>query len=331
MSIRFLAKSHETHITGTGISVKTQYVMDVDDFMAGFGTLILPDSGSVENFTLPTIGDRYIDYHFDSGLDGCFWESVVLNDITEQRTTGREAGSTLGTEGWGRGTQTILTYTWTNTGAKDYVCPGEATSMKFDIETNTEIIQSDLIINFVTGVQTSAAHEYFTGKNPDVTYYIVGDDGKTTGTVEGSYNSVTDGDRRYHRENNESPTHEVYNTKTILRVTLFSYINFSYLLSDNLSAINNIDFFEVAYNFREAALVAKNKKASDGGNDLITNDDTFKWLFYDYSKEQFGVSGYKYVLYFLYKPDTWKKFFGRDVAEYAEIDFQNTLILPFFA
>ena len=331
MSIQILEGSHTTHITPSVITVTTKYLMNIGDFYAGWG-IAMDGYGNIinTNFRLPTIGDKYIYYHYLSDLVGTFWEDVVLSDITEERKTAIDTQSVDYSAGWDLTRKTEVTYTWSNSGKKDIVVPGDESSLKFTLKTNTEIETTDVIIDSVTGVETKASDLYFTKQNPTIYFTNVDDEGNSTTTSKGAYVGNTAAWKKYHRDNNESPAHEIYKTSTILTVTAYSKNSYTFYLSDNINKINSIDFLEVPYVKRENRLSSKNKGPTYKYTDIYTQDDTEKWLFYDFSKDEFGGDLYKYELYFLYNKNKWTTWYGSTVNEYSKIDFYSVLLDPLF-
>ena len=330
MSIIFLQDSHVPHVTKDVNDLRTSYIMTKNDFFNGFGVLLASDGVTVlnNNFRLPTIGDKYIVYHFLGSLAGTLWEDLVLNDITLDLKTSRDT-SVIDNNFFGIDNHIVIVYTWSNGGEKDSITPNDQSSMEFEIETNTELVTTDLIID-TAGTQSLASHEYFTTKNPTVFFYSTNDDGDPTATDKGKYNTLDEEWQRYHRDNNESPSHEVYTTKTILTVTTYSKRNYNFLLSDNLNKINNTDFIVQNYNRRDQRLLDKGKQPTSQFTDIATVDDSYRWLFFDFNKSEHAIDIYKYDLFFLYKPDKWTTWFDSTVDEYEQINMYETLLAPQF-
>jgi hypothetical protein len=305
--------------------------MDTDDWYNGFGELFDNNGNLINaNFILPTVGDSYIDYYFLPNLAGTYWADVVLNDASEDRKAAKDVGAILGNNGWDLGRKTLLTFTWTNTGLKDVVTPGDESAMKFELETNVQLEQTDLVIRNIDGVVKLASHLWFTEKDPDIIFYFTDDDGNPDSTNQGPYDGNTTAWQRYHRENNESPAHEVYTTNTILTITAYSKFNFTFLMADHVNSVNDRDFYIQPYNERNARLASKNKKPTDGANDLLTVIDTGRWRFHDYTHTESASQIHKYSMVFHYQPTKWNEWYGSTTDEYPEIDLYDTLIKPFY-
>jgi len=320
MSIRILTDSHIPHITASNISVPTSYLMTINDFYNGYGVALNADGTTYNsNFILPQIGTKYIQFYFLNNLTDTFWSDVVLTDITGNKTTAQSPGDN-DTSSWDLDKMVEIIYTWSNSGKKDIVTPGDPSSMKFELTTNTQIETTDLVVDAVVdpGKQYLASDLYFSEKNP--TIYIYGNEGEEP-VDKGPYEDATDAEKRYHRENNDSPPHEVYATNTILTVTAYSKKNYTWLLTDNLNKINSKDFLANPYTTRESRLIAKGRLQTADYTDIATQDDSYKWLFHDFLKTESGIDMYKYTFTFLYNPDTWRDFYGALVTEYEEIDF----------
>lgn len=336
MSIQVLTDSHMPHLTPSTVSVSTKYVMDINDFFNGYGVVTLCD-GTVVNtrFLLPSIGMKYIQYYYLPQLLG-YWQDVVLGDITTEKTNARSL-ELIDTTGWDLDKKIIVTYTWSNTAKKDIITANDQSSVRFNIETNTQVELTDLIIA-TDGTVTSAAHTFFTLKNPDIILYV----SDTESDDRGPYTAPLDSEggtagadekaslQRHHRDNNESPAHEKHTTQTILTVTAYSKNNYFFLLSDNINKINSVDFISNPYSEREQRLQSKDRFPTYEFTDIASQDDTEKWLFYDYTKVESGIDLYKYDFFFLYKTDAWTSWYGSDVDEYVKIDFNATLLTPMF-
>lgn len=330
MSIRFISPSHESHITSSTITVTTQYLMDSNDFYRGFGELIDCDGNILNSdFPLPGIGQKYNQYYFLEEQTGTMWDDVVLNDITESRNNARDGNLPFDTSGWNKDTMTLVTFLWTNNGEKDAVTPGDPSSTKFEVETNTNIITTNSYKKDGDELPIIFADLYFKSFNPEIFIDTVDDEGDPITKSLGNYVGNTLVNQKWHIDHNDSPPHEVYDTQSILKVTLYSKNNFAYLYNDNLKKINSVDFLTVAYNRREQRLLDKNRVPTFEASDITSVDDTFRWLFFDYSKTEHSIDIYKYELFFIYKADTWKKWYGSDVDEYINpINFNNVLIEP---
>lgn len=332
MSIKFLKdQGHLPHVTGSNISIQTKFLMDVNDYFNGIGTLIDDQGIEIEDWILPTIGDKYIDFYFLDNLIGTYWEDVVLTDVTPDKTTARNTTDpVIVIGGWDLNAKVAVTFTWSNSGLKDIVTPGDESSMKIELQQNVQLETTDLIVNHDSGVVTSAADKYFEEKNTDIIFYSTDDNGQPTSENLGSYVGNTLENKHYHIQNNAYPAHEVYTTNTVLFITLYSKFNFNYLFADNENSVNNKDFLQQPYNERNARLAFKNKRPTDGANDLISVNDTGRWRFHNVVHTESGIDIHKYVLEFHYKQDKWNIWFGVSSDEYPVIDMYDTLIKPFF-
>lgn len=339
MAIYFSSDSHLPHITGSNIDVSTQYFMDRESYFAGVGQLI-DNTGNIidSNFILPTIGTKYIDYYFLSNLVGTYWEDIVLNDITPEHTTAKNVvDPVISDQGWDLNKMVLITFTWTNTAQKDIVTPGDQSSIKFVLDTNTQLETTELVLDVDGGTTYLASDLFFTKTDPIMYYYFNDDNGDPQSESRGNYTDTGPESaaerrafRQYHRQNNDSPSHEVYTTNTILIVTIYSKWSANYSLCDNQNKINSEDFLNEIYGLRETRLNSKGRQPTDAGNDLNVEDDTFRWLFDDYTKVESGIDMYKYELIFKYKPDLWTKWYGSNVNEYEQINFKTVLLDPLF-
>jgi hypothetical protein len=316
--------------------------MNINDFYSGYGVAVNGAGDVVNaNFILPSIGMKYIQYHNLSLLIGTFWEDVVLNDISSAKTTAQSPGD-FDVSGWDLDKMVEVQYTWSNNGKKGIIVPDDASSLKFEIDTTTQLSTTDLIIDVVGGIMPDpedpftaggsvkgdphlASHLYFMEKNPTI-YKWVTDAGVPLNL--GPYVDATIGQQRYHRTENEAPAHEVYGTQTILTVTGYSKNNYMYDYSKNLNKINNTDFLASPYDKRELRLAAQGKLPTYDATDLATLDDSYMWLFYDFTKTEHSIDIYKYELFFLFKPTAWTTYFDVIVTEYEEVEFQSLLIDP---
>lgn len=330
MSIQILTESHAPHLTASTVSVVTKYIMDTNDFYNGFGRATLCDGTLVNaNFILPSIGMKYVQYYFLPQLVG-YWQDVVLGDITSEKTSAHDFGS-IDNSSWDLDKKIVVTYSWSNTAKKDIITANDQSSIRFDITTNTQLETTDLIIQVGEGGTIRYAPDvFFTQTNPDIIFYSTDDDGNPKSTNKGPYNSASESFKRYHRDNNESPAHEKYTTQTVLTVTLYSKNNYFFLLSDSLNKINSVDFMANPYSKREQRLQEKGRSPTFQATDIATQDDSGKWLFYDYTKTESGIDLYKYEMFFLYKHDQWVDWFGAEVDEYLAIDMYAVLLNPMF-
>lgn len=327
--IQMISGSHQTHITAGVITVTTQYVMDVEDYYRWWGNLYDADGVTyLYDFYLPRIGDNYILYYNIYTSTETFWNDIVLTDISEDRQKAYSS-TWFDTTGWEGHLKTLVTFTWSNTGKKDMIVPGDPSCFRFFVETNTEVSTVNLIHDVDTGAGTEVKDTYFTQKNPSVIHYYEDDDGNEQSETIGNYNSVSAYWKNYYRENNDAPEKEVYHTKTILTATLYSRYNYQFLMSDNINKINSTDFLQDVNNAREVRLLAKNKLYTYEDSDLSTVNDTERWLFFDYTITEMANNIYQYDLYFLYKPDKWTRWYGATVNEYSKINFYTALIYPF--
>jgi hypothetical protein len=332
MPIRIDTDSHMPHITGSNISIPTTYYMNINDFYNGFGTAINGQGQVVSTqFPLPTVGSKYINYYFLPNLIGTYWEDIVLNDITCVKTTGRDVDAE-DFSGWDLDKIMRVTYTWTNAGKKDIVTPGDQSSMKFDTETNTQLETTDLVfdVDFPNDLPQLASHLFFNDRNPDIIVYSTDSEGNPTSENEGPYDVADTALQRYHRENNDSPSHELYTTNTVLTVTAYSKNNYTYQINDKLNYINSADFLSDTYGAREYRLGKKNKQPTTKKNDIDSHDDTWQWRFHDYTKTESGIDLYKYEMVFHFKVDTWAEWYGVEVQEYKTMNFFAELLTPLF-
>ena len=368
MSIQISTESHLPHITGRVITVQTKYIMDINDFYNGYGVATTCAEQTIENpnLILPSIGTKFIQYHYLSNLTGTYWDDVVLGDITTEKTTARNA-SWVDTSGWDLNKKVLVTYTWSNASGKDIIVPGDQSSLEIDIKTSLESEDSPYIIDVDTGDAERVAWKYFNMYNPDIILDDPDDSESTInygpfrlpdGLVAPTYDPyvANDNDKIVRLQNDwieakPLPAREKYKGKTILSIKGYSKYNLSYGLSENINTINDQDFLLTPYEKRETRLQLKGKLPTDNGNDLITLDDTARWRFYDYEKTEFGIDGYAYTLFFEYRPERWDRLLKQYPAptlpattgpgdataiaanvinEYKSIDFYSILLTPLF-
>lgn len=351
MSINVLRESHEPHITGSVTDVSTKYRMDFRDFARGWGAATLCD-GTIINpvWSLPTIGMKYIQFYDIPGLIGTQYDDVVLTDITTEKTGGRTQ-EFFDFSGWDLDKSIDVVFTWTNSGRKDIIVPGDQSSLQIDTKVSLDLVQTDWIVDADTGVATSATIRFFWAYNPEI---ILEDEDDSTKDINYGPYRLPDGltspaddeeihslQRRY-REVNEKFPYETYVSKTIVEITGYSKYNLSFGLSEYLDTINDRDFLMTPYEKREIRLQSKNRQPTDAGNDLIALDDTAKWRFASHEKEEFGIDGYKYKLTFEYNKNRWDRLVKQcawmdseaidaiTINDYPKIDFYTLLMSPLF-